>query len=921
MMSDIFKKIDTMKAMKKVISQHLLSFFALFCTFTVTAQVPAFPGAEGHGRYVKGGRGGKVIHVTNLDDSGPGSFRAAVYGSTKKIIVFDVAGVIALKSDLTIGDNTTIAGQTAPYPGITLRYRTVRPGANNIIRFIRIRRGQEKDVNDGADAIWQREKNGILIDHCSFSWCIDEVASFYDNNNFTMQWCTIAESLTNAGHNKGAHGYGGIWGGKLASFHHNFLLHMQNRTPRFNGARYQWSGYKNNSEYNTYQWDNYVQAEIVDFRNCVLYNWGTGGCYGGPGGGYINMVNNYYKAGPATKNKTRVTQVTVGASGNSTPNALIGMTSRYYINGNYVAAASTPENYDWKGVVYDNGTFTIDGERYSKDKNHMYGENVAYKQNSAGEDCVSIKVNEPTATGEVTTHSAKTAFRLVTNYAGASLYKDNVDERYYDEAINGTATYTGSVTGQPGIIDVVADVEGYTENNFGTGQRPAGFDSDEDGIADEWELANGLNPNDASDAALYTIDSDRQWYSNLEVYLNSLVEHIMQAGNCDAQSPVNEYYPAFNMPNSKISINVSNNGVRPGDKCGLIVDIQNGDTIINGYQFTIELPDGFTLAEKDGDYIYELSDRYSKKRNMQVNISRESSNVYKVICFSLTNEMILGPEGPVITLTLSASDNIEDNNIGRLTDIVLSTANGQGLTLADVEFNISKIKYALGDANGDGSVNVADVMLIVNHILGNTLPVFHAECVNMNSDSRIDVADVMLVVNMILSGEAQAPAVAQFETFGLEAVSTSGNTVDLRMNNMSDYTAFQMQVQMPANIRLIGVEMAGETTGHHVMTKEIGDGLYNVIVYSLIGENFKDASDGTLLRLMTSGSAKGLEIKNIQFTNRYFETITFSDVTGTTGIEDVSSDEKDGIYYNLQGMPVKSPNHGVYIKDGKKMTR
>jgi hypothetical protein len=198
--------------------------------------------------------------------------------------------------------------------------------------------------------------------------------------------------------------------------------------------------------------------------------------------------------------------------------------------------------------VYDNGTFTIDGERYSKDKNHMYGDNVAYKQNSAGEDCVSIKVDEPSAKGEVTTHCAEAAFTLVTSYAGASLYKDNVDERYCNEAVNGTATYTGSVTGQPGIIDLVADVEGYTEENFGTGERPAGFDSDEDGIADDWELANGLNPNDASDAALYTIDSDRQWYSNLEVYLNSLVEHIMQAGNCDAQSSVDEYYPVYQKP-------------------------------------------------------------------------------------------------------------------------------------------------------------------------------------------------------------------------------------------------------------------------------------------------------------------------------------------------------------------------------------
>ena len=525
----------------------LLLILAIAIPTLIFAQAPAFPGAEGHGRYVTGGRGGKVVHVTNLNDKGTGSLRTAVSGNDKKIVVFDVAGVIALESDLSIGNNTTIAGQTAPYPGITIRYRTVRPGANNIIRFIRIRRGQERDVNDGADAIWQREKTGIMIDHCSFSWCIDEVASFYDNNNFTMQWCTIAESLTNAGHNKGAHGYGGIWGGKLASFHHNFLLHLQNRVPRFNGARYQWSGYKDNKLYSEYQWQNYVQAEIVDFRNCVLYNWGTGGCYGGPGGGYINMVNNYYKAGPATKNKTRITQVTVGADGNSTPSVLRGMTSRYYINGNYAYAApeGSKENYDWKGVIYDSGVFDIDGEKYSVDASHWYGDNVEHKKNAAGTDCVSIKVNEPSPKGDVTTHTAVNAFPKVLAYSGASLYRDNVDERYANEAETGTATYTGSVTKQPGIIDLVSDVEGYTENNFPTNSRDADFDTDKDGIPNYWEEANGLNPNDANDAALFTIDTEKGWYSNLEVYLNSLVEDIMKQGNEDATENVEEYYPNY----------------------------------------------------------------------------------------------------------------------------------------------------------------------------------------------------------------------------------------------------------------------------------------------------------------------------------------------------------------------------------------
>ena len=159
--------------MKKNLLTLLAAIFALIAT--AQDQAPAFPGAEGHGRYVTGGRGGQVIPVTNLNDSGAGSFRNAVSGSSKKIVVFDVAGVIALKSDINIGANTTILGQTAPAPGITLRYYNVNPNGNNIVmRFIRIRRGQEKNINDGADASTARHYTGIMLDHCSFSWSIDE---------------------------------------------------------------------------------------------------------------------------------------------------------------------------------------------------------------------------------------------------------------------------------------------------------------------------------------------------------------------------------------------------------------------------------------------------------------------------------------------------------------------------------------------------------------------------------------------------------------------------------------------------------------------------------------------------------------------------------------------------------------------------
>ena len=542
------------------------------------AQTPAFPGAEGHGRYVTGGRGGKVVHVTNLNDSGTGSFREAVK-SGNRIIVFDVAGVIALKSDLKIGDNITILGQTAPSPGITLRYYTVQPGNNNIIRFLRIRRGEEKNINDGADATWQRNKTGIIFDHCSFSWSIDEVASFYDNNNFTMQWCTIAESLTNPGHSKGAHGYGGIWGGKLASFHHNFVGHLMNRGPRFNGARYGWTGYTSNKEYSTYKWQNAVQAENVDFRNCVMYN-AQGTCYGGPGGGQINIVNNYYKAGPSHSlkgktlnglkvdistgsvrgNQDRITLVTLSTQSNSDKNhpELYDMTSRYFINGNITETTkgSVTKNQDWKDISYDKGIPSPNGEYYSPDAKNFYGDNVAHVTIS-GKSCIKIKMDAPAPTGEVTTHSAAESFSKVLAYSGASLYRDEIDARYMEEAKTGTAKYKGSITQSPGIIDKVADVNGYTEANFGTATRPADFDTDKDGIPDAWEIANGLDPNDATDALTYSLDS-KGYYTNLEVYANSLVEDIMKQGNADAENKVDEYYPAWKNPTGISQIITSN---------------------------------------------------------------------------------------------------------------------------------------------------------------------------------------------------------------------------------------------------------------------------------------------------------------------------------------------------------------------------
>ena len=556
--------------------QRLL--LTLFTTATVAVvsadNVPAFPGAEGFARYTTtGGRtttSGRVYHVTRLaDDTSKGSLRWALKQTMPGTIVFDVSGYIDLTKDLDIPSNCTIAGQTAPGDGITLRYYTVKlTGCDNvIIRFIRFRRSQVKDVNDGADATWGRQHKNIIFDHCSFSWAIDELASFYDNMNFTMQWCVLGEALRNPGHSKGEHSYGGIWGGKGASFHHNMLCHMQNRVPRFNGARYNYEGNLDKEKY-----ANCIQAERVDFRNCLMYNWGTGGCYGGPGGGQINMVNNYYEGGPATLHPTQVTDVSVGNSGNSNKYPTYwGYASRYYINGNYVEAAmfldtpDEPENYDWKGVfTSDSGLKTVNGEMYIPDAAHNYGEDVTY-YSIDGTDCVPVKMTEPIECGEVTTHTALNAYEKIMKYCGSSLARDAVDARYMEEANTGTCKYTGTVTSYTttdskgnevtysvtplkGIIDMIQDPAGATDSKLvaypelNSVSRASNWDTDLDGMPDEWEDANGLNKNSAADAVKYTLDS-KGWYTNLEVYLNSIVEDIVKGGNADAETSVNEYYP------------------------------------------------------------------------------------------------------------------------------------------------------------------------------------------------------------------------------------------------------------------------------------------------------------------------------------------------------------------------------------------
>ncbi|UYQ94872.1 pectate lyase [Chitinophaga horti] len=424
-----------------------------FLPAALYAQPPAFPGAEGFGKHTTGGRGGAVYTVTNLADDGPGSLREALNKKGARTIVFAVSGTVALESTLEIkqGD-VTLAGQSAPGDGICIRNYPVEIEADNVIvRYLRFRMGDV--AKKEGDAFGGRNRRQIMIDHCSISWGTDECASFYRNREFTMQWCIIAESLNHSVHVKGDHGYGGIWGGEGASFHHNLLASHKSRMPRFSG-----SASTQNPE-----------DELVDFRNNVVFNWGINSSYGGERGRY-NVVNNYYRPGPATQSRRKACIVN--------PSAPYG---QFYVNGNVMHGNAVVTKNNWNGGV----------------------------------DCEqpdSARALKAFTVANIPVETAEKAYERVLACAGASLRRDAADKRIVADVRSGQPT-----TGKNGLIDTQADVAGWPE----LGAATALTDTDGDGMPDNWERKHGLDPNNAEDGKGVKLD---KVYTNLEVYLNGLVK-------------------------------------------------------------------------------------------------------------------------------------------------------------------------------------------------------------------------------------------------------------------------------------------------------------------------------------------------------------------------------------------------------------
>lgn len=455
------------------------------------SEILAFPGAEGFGRFTTGGRGGRVIKVTNLNDSGPGSFRAALLESGPRIIMFDVDGVIALESDLELRNgDVTIAGQTAPGGGIATKNHAFIVSADNvIIRYIRSRMGDEARAEN--DAIDVRSGTNIIIDHVSASWSNDETLSVTQRyvpggevkhlTNVTVQWSIISESLNHAGHEKGDHGYGsliqGSYGAKY-SFHHNLWAHHQARMPRIG---------------------NYAAATedpagvIYDFRNNIFYDWGDGATTD-----FYNWqvgLDRGYNMDPFYGRPDNQSRCAAGANLNTNSITQANFVNNSYIQGANTCAPITLYLRNRGAAVHLSGN-TMDGV--------VMADQNASVISSMGE---GWKRDQPFEWAGVATQSAEESKALVLAQAGASKWRDPVDAR----VVQSVRDRTGRV------INSQRDVGGWPELPRGEVQA----DTDGDGMPDAWERAEGLNPGDPADGAR---DRDGDGVTNVEDYINGLVD-------------------------------------------------------------------------------------------------------------------------------------------------------------------------------------------------------------------------------------------------------------------------------------------------------------------------------------------------------------------------------------------------------------
>lgn len=555
-----------MKPAPKLLQSGWLCLLILSGALTARAAgIPSFPGAEGWGAVTVGGRGGVVLHVTNLNDSGPGSFRAACEASGPRTIVFDVSGIIQLTNVVKITNSfITIAGHTAPGDGVIVAGDTVDlNGAVSevIVRYMRFRRSYDKT----KFFTWMTNRNGsvpdprgqcmvglsttrnIMVDHVSVSWGTDENMSIYRRyinppvlpggstllpaKNITIQWCISSEAL-----NPTNHAFGNTLGGQGANHHHNLLACNVGRNPSISFSHF------------------------MDWRNNVIFNWRNRSMDGAGDEAHLNVINNYYKPGPATgygntwlpepELIVRIVKPEIRTWGDDfgLPNRAYsgpGVIGWWYINGNVVHGYPEVTSNNWEGLSFVAGSYyrgvqwdsqvvgypgvgPAPGESHPEWTGHHMTNHMEWARVLTPNTHVEFPEDpddpEDGTNGalfvipdlpRIATQTAQEAYQSVLASAGATLpIRDAVDVRTVNMVSTGIATNGWKTNG---IIVHPDEVGGYPAIAVVT--RPANWDTDQDGMPDTWEADHGLNPNNATDR---NSDFDNDGYTNLEEYLNEL---------------------------------------------------------------------------------------------------------------------------------------------------------------------------------------------------------------------------------------------------------------------------------------------------------------------------------------------------------------------------------------------------------------
>lgn len=481
-----------------------------------SSQLPAFPGAEGFGKYTSGGRGGKVVYVTTLADDANGETEGSLRWAMKQYpdepltVCFAVTGEIRLVKDLRINrKNYTIAGQTAPGVGIVITHNKVNCGGseNFIIRNIRFRIGRN-DVNGNIitqNAFGAENCTNYIIDHCEFGWSTEENMNTYDSHFITVQYCIIHEGLNDSGHPKGARGYGCQWGGSPATYHHNLLIHNNKRSCRFNGAQ--------SNDFVVY----------LDYINNVVYNYGAGsnGCYGGENtaklaeGEYnglnsaheCNFINNYYIPGPNTTSSEKLFFMSSVARSGATSWG----PAKWYVNGNIMEGFDNINADNWLAVkpersaTYNQDSLRVDTLIRPKTPWWRWTEDSVYGRYDF----------EDLAYAAGNYESAGEAYMTVLADAGCFPH-DHVATRLKSEMADRTFTYTGSKAKKKGVIDSEEDAEGF----YPYVEVAPDADTDLDGMPDAWEETHGCDPNVPDNNVIH-----ESGYTMLEVYLAYAITH------------------------------------------------------------------------------------------------------------------------------------------------------------------------------------------------------------------------------------------------------------------------------------------------------------------------------------------------------------------------------------------------------------